>query len=129
MNPKDVFNARANYENAVKAGTQQSMAFLKTIEDQLKRHADQLQVPQESSLNSAENADEKGWVKSSYQIYNVTVPVIVRSVGLSMIEVSVNQETRVRIDETNTEDLAKICGLIFNVALHHYDRARTLLTA
>ena len=66
MNPRDVFNARANYENAVKSGTQQSMAFLKTIEDQLKQHADQLQVPQESSLNSAENADEKGWVKSSY---------------------------------------------------------------
>ena len=129
MNPRDVFNARANYESAVKSGTQQSMEFLKTIEDQLKQHADQLQVPQESSLNCAENADEKGWVKSSYQVYNVTVPVIVRSVGLSMFEVSINQETRVRVDEASADDLAKICGLIFNVALHHYDRARTLLTA
>ena len=105
------------------------MAFLKTLEDQLKQQADQLQVPHESSLNSVENADEKGWVKSSYQVYGVTVPVAVRSVGQRVFQVSVNQDTRVQIDEASVDDLVQVCGLIFNVVLHHYDRARALLTA
>ena len=128
MNPRDVFNARANYENAATSGSQRSMAFLKTIDDQLRQQAEHLQVPHESSLNSVENADEKGWVKSSYQVYGVTVPVAVRSVGQRVFEVSVDQETRVRIDEANANDLAQVCGLIFNVALHHYDKVRNLLT-
>lgn len=113
----------------MKSGTQQSVEFLKTIEEQLRHQANQLQVPNESSLNSVENADEKGWVKSSYQVYNITVPVAVRSVGQRVFEVSVNHDTRVRIDETNADDVVKLCGLIFSVVLHHYDRARTLLTS
>jgi hypothetical protein len=129
MNPRDVFNARANYENAAKTGTQRSMEFLKIIENRLKQHADELQVAQESNLNSVEDADEKGWVKTSYQVYNVTVPVTVRSLGQRVFEVSVNEDSRVRIDEASADDLLKVCGLIFGVALHHYDRARNLLTS
>ena len=129
MNPRDVFNARANYESAAKSGAQRSMEFLKTIDEQLKHHADQLQVPRESSLNSAEEANEKGWVASSFQVYGVTVPVTVRSVGPRLFEVSVDHETMVQIDEANPTGLPKVCGLIFNVALHHYDRARARLTS
>jgi hypothetical protein len=105
------------------------MAFLKAIENRLRQHADELQVAQESNLNSVEDADEKGWVKTSYQVYNVTVPVTVRSLGQRVFEVSVNHDGRVRIDETNPDGLAEVCGLIFSVALHHYDSARNLLTS
>ena len=129
MNPKDVFNARANYENAVKSGTQRSLDFPKTIEDQLKIQAVELEIPQELSLSSVENANERGWVESSYQVYGVTVPVAIRSFGQRVFEVSVNQDTRVQIEEASADDLARVCELIFNVVLHHYDRARTLLTA
>ena len=129
MNPRDVFNARANFESAAQAGAQRSTEFLKTIEDQLNHHADQLHVPRESSLNSSEEANEKGWIASSYQVYGVAVPVSVRSVGQRLFEVSVDNETPVQIDAANADDLPKVCGLIFNVALHHYDRARARLTS
>lgn len=129
MNPRDVFNARANYESAAQAGAQRSTEFLKTIENQLNLQADQLQVPRESSLNSVEEANEKGWAESSFQVYGVTVPVSVRSVGQRLFGVSVDHETPVQIDEANPEDLPKICALIFDVALHHYDRARARLTS
>ena len=124
-----MFNARANFVSAVQSGTKRSTEFLKAIDDQLKHHADQLLVPRESSLNDVEETNEKGWVASSYQIYGVTVPVSVRSVGQRLFEVSVDHETPVQIDEANPDDLPKVCGLIFNVALHHYDRARARLTS
>ena len=118
MNPKDVHNARTNYETAKTTGTQRSTQYFSTIETHLKQHADQLQVPQEFTLNPAEPADEKGWVRTSYLIYDIPVPVDIRAVSPRELEISVNHDTRIRIDETNTDDLTKICAQIFKGSRH-----------
>ncbi len=129
VNPKDAFDARQEYQQAVKTTQGRVNGFVELLLINSKNYAANLGVPNETELLSSSGPNSDGRFTAVLEVYGQTVQLGIKAVDAYTYQLWVNGESQGTINSSNLDEVNRAVALIHQPVVMHYDVARNNLTS